>query len=98
MLCGNSYFRLLPIKSQVFPRIKTNKERGHGLVILQMIREYCDKNGLSIAAFERKCGLGNGVVAEWGKGSKPNTASLLKISEATGMSLLKMVKAVRDTE
>lgn len=65
------------------------------MVILQMIRDYCEKNGLSIAAFERKCGLGNGVVAEWGNGSKPNTTSLLKIHEATGMSLLKMMKAIQ---
>ena len=65
---------------------------------MQMIQDYCNKHGISIAAFERKCGLGNGVVSDWGKGAKPSTSSLLKISEATGMSLLKMVKAVRDTE
>ena len=96
-MCGNSYFRLFPIKSQVFPRVKSNKERGNQLVILQMIREYCEKNSLSLAAFERKCGLGNGVVAEWGKGSKPNTESLLKIHEATGMSLMKMMKAIKES-
>ena len=31
----------------------------------QNVVAYCEENNLSIHAFEKKCGLGNGVVGRW---------------------------------
>lgn len=51
--------------------------------------EYCTKNGLSISAFEKKCGLANGTVANWKDGSFPSIPSLQKIEKATKIPIKK---------
>lgn len=67
-------------------------------MIFQWVKDYCEREGISIAAFEKKCGIGNGTVDDWGKEVKPSIpsmASLIKISEATGVSLSDLVCMVK---
>ena len=55
--------------------------------------EYCEKNNISISAFEKKCGLTNGTVNGWKtKGSNPSFNSLEKIVKATKIPISKWIK------
>lgn len=52
------------------------------------IEKYCKENGLSIMAFEVKCGLSNGLVGKWREsGGYPSVPTVQKIAEATGRSI-----------
>lgn len=62
------------------------------LTIFQNIKEYCEKENITIATFEKRCGIGNGTVAEWGKNSQPNMKSLEKIASATGIPVSEWIK------
>lgn len=54
--------------------------------ILEKIKKYCAEKEISIASFERMCGIGNGTIDDWDK-SDPSLSSLLKIEKATGISV-----------
>lgn len=57
-------------------------------MIFERIKEYCEATGLSVAAFERLCGIANGCVKRWANGqSNPSMASLKKIAAATGIDI-----------
>lgn len=57
-------------------------------MIYQNIASYCKRNNISISDFEKKCGIGNGVVGGWKNGkSTPNLKSLSKIANATGIPI-----------
>lgn len=59
-------------------------------MIYPKVIEYCNKNGLSVSAFEKKCGLTNGTVNGWkAKGSNPSIKSLQKIEAATKIPIKK---------
>lgn len=62
------------------------------------ILDYCDKNSISIFAFEQKCGLPNGLVSKWKNGGYPSIQTLRKISEATGISIETWVEENQQTE
>ena len=53
-------------------KIYSNDEKG----IYGFILRYCNENKISIAEFERLCGLGNGTVGKWNKGKKPSLNTL----------------------
>ncbi len=53
--------------------------------ILENIENYCNRNDITIAGFERLCGIGNGVIARWRDMSSPTTKTLEKIASATGI-------------
>lgn len=62
-------------------------------MVYKNVVEYCEKNNMSIAAFEKKCGLANGVVGKWEDDKmKPSLVSLERISDATGISIEKWLK------
>lgn len=48
--------------------------------MVQRIRELCKQKGITIAELERRCGIGNGIIARWEK-SKPSYDRLLKVAE-----------------
>ena len=57
-------------------------------MVYDKIVSYCKENGLSIMAFEKKCGLANAVVGKWENDKlKPSLSSLSKIAEATGIPI-----------
>jgi len=65
----------------------------------ETIVEYCKKNNLSISAFEKKCGIANGIISSYkDNGSKPNLTTIEKISNATGMSVAKLISHKKKTE
>ena len=55
-------------------------------MIREKVEKLCKKNNMSIKALENKCGFGNGTIYKWDK-SKPNTDSLIKVSEYFKVSL-----------
>lgn len=62
-------------------------------MVYEKVMEYCEKNNLSVLAFERKCGLANATVAGWKKkGYDPALATLQKIASATGIPIEKWVE------
>ena len=61
-------------------------------MIYNKIINYCNENGLSISAFEKKCGLANGTVGKWKDGGNPSLETLQKIVSATGISIEKWMK------
>lgn len=59
----------------------------------QKIVNYCQKNNISISAFEKKCGIGNGVVSGWkDDGSQPALKTLKKIESAIGIPIEELLK------
>jgi len=57
-------------------------------MVYDKIVAYCKKNNMSIAAFEKYCGLANGVVGKWENDKlKPSLSSLEKIADATGVPI-----------
>lgn len=60
-------------------------------MIFERVIAYCQKYGLSVAAFERMCDIGNGTIRKWER-RKPSMDSLLKIEKATGIPLAEWLK------
>lgn len=62
-------------------------------MIYQKVIEYCQKNNLSINAFEKMCGIGNGTVGRWKDGcSTPTLSTLKKIADRTKTSINKWIE------
>lgn len=54
---------------------------------------YCKEKSISISAFEKKCGLPNGLVGKWKeKGYEPSISTLQKISAATKIPIKKWLE------
>ena len=63
------------------------------MVIVDNIEKYCAKHGSNVMQFEKKCGLGKGVIYRWRKGEQsPSLRTLEKISTATGISTEKWLR------
>lgn len=56
-------------------------------MVYSKVIDYCVRNGMSVMAFEKKCGLTNGTVNGWKNGNNPSMASLGKIVKATEVPL-----------
>lgn len=61
-------------------------------MIYQKIIGYCKKNNISIAAFEKKCGIGNGTIGKWKDGGNPSLETLQKIVSITGIPIEEWTK------
>ena len=61
-------------------------------MIYKKIIEYCSKNNISLSAFEKKCGIGNGTISRWENESNPSIDSLEKIASVTGIPLSDWLK------
>lgn len=61
-------------------------------MVYQKITEYCKENNLSISAFEKKCGIGNGTIGKWEQGSNPSYETLKKIVRATDIPIEDLLK------
>lgn len=62
-------------------------------MLYQRIVEYCERNGLSISAFEKHCELANGTVAKWK--DSPNAAKLetvMRIVAKTGIPITRWIE------
>ena len=57
-------------------------------MIYNKVVEYCHNAGITIASFEKLCGIGNGAVGRW-KGGRvsPSIATLSKMEKATGIPI-----------
>ena len=62
-------------------------------MVYKQILKYCKENNLSISAFEKKCGIGNGTISAWKYGSAPSLRTLEKIEKNTGIAISELVKA-----
>lgn len=61
----------------------------------EKVMEYCRENKISISAFEKLCGIGNGTVGRWNPErenySKPSIDTLLKMSKVTGIPMQEFI-------
>lgn len=60
-------------------------------MLYDKIVEYCQENGVSLFAFEKKCGLGNGTIKGW-MNSNPRIDSLKKVAEKMGVPIEQLIK------
>lgn len=60
-------------------------------MIFEKIETWCKENGTSVAALEKKCGLGNATIRGW-ETSNPRIDSLKKVSDVTGIPLEELIK------
>ena len=65
---------------------------GGKALFYQKVLDYCKSQNISISAFEKKCGIGNGTIGRWADGSKPSIETLIKIANATGIAVEEWVK------
>lgn len=57
-------------------------------MVFEKVKQYCEEKKISIAAFEKLCGIGNGAVARWEQDeSRPSLQSLEKMQQATGIGI-----------
>lgn len=57
-------------------------------MVYDNVIKYCEQNGISISAFEQKCGLSNGLVGKWRENNfQPSIETLQKIVSATGVPI-----------
>ena len=70
-----------------FRKQYTNTEGFYGKVCV-----YCNKNKISIRAFEEKCGLANGTVNGWKNGGYPSVPTIKKIEQGTKISAKKWLE------
>lgn len=61
----------------------------NGTTVAENVRRYCDDHGISVAEFERSCGIGNGLVAKWERGRRyvPSIKTLMKMQTRTGIPI-----------
>lgn len=59
--------------------VEQSKEEIQGNVV-DRIRGLCKKSGITLAELERRCGIGNGVIARWGK-SSPSYERLARVAK-----------------
>lgn len=60
-------------------------------MVFDKVMDYCQKNKMSVMAFEKMCGFGNGVVSGW-KDGNPRIESLLKLEKATNIPMAEWLK------
>lgn len=63
---------------------------GGKVLLYEKIMKYCRKNKISLSAFEKKCGLGNGTIKGW-MTSSPRVDSLIKVAKEMGVSVGKLL-------
>ena len=62
-------------------------------MLYEKILAYCEKEGLSISAFEKKCSIGNGTVGRWKDNvSKPSITTLEKIAKETNIPVTEWLR------
>lgn len=62
-------------------------------MVYKNVAKYCEENGISISAFEQKCGLSNGLVGKWReKNFQPSVDTLQKIVSATNVPIAEWLK------
>lgn len=66
-------------------------------MLFNKVEKYCKENNLSIAAFEKKCGMSNGTVSGW-KTFKPSMSSIIKISKEMKISVDELLMEDTDGE
>ena len=57
------------------------------VMVSKRVEEYCRTAKMTIASFEKRCGLGNGTVSKWRHGAHPTVTTLLKMEKVTGIPL-----------
>lgn len=60
-------------------------------MIIDNIRELCEKKGVSIWAVERATGIGNGVIARW-ENSSPRVENLKLVADYFGVTVDDLLK------
>lgn len=63
------------------------KQIKYGRDIALLIRELCKEHDITVQEMEKKCGLGNGSVARWEKGSIPRVSALIPVCDFFNVSL-----------
>lgn len=59
----------------------------------EKVVEYCEKKKMSLSAFEKMCGIGNGTIGRWkDDASKPSLSTIEKIAKATKTPISKWLK------
>jgi transcriptional regulator with XRE-family HTH domain len=65
-----------------------NMEQGKGTKYYNKVKEYCEKQGISIHVLEKQCGIGNGIIGSWrSKNSVPNIETLEKLAQGTNTNI-----------
>ena len=86
VLCfGKEHFSGYAIRCQL-----TNVKKGE--IMHEKIRKFCDEKKITIAAFERVCGLSNGYVDKIEKLSlKPSLKHTKRMAQVMGISIEELI-------
>lgn len=64
-------------------------------MIYENIKNLADVQKLSIAEIERRAGLANGTVGKW-RHASPNAKSLQAVAKVLGVSILRLLKPIKE--
>lgn len=64
-------------------------------MIFEKIEFWCKENGTSVAALEKKCGLGNATIRGW-ETCSPRIDNLQKVSEVTGIPIAELIEGRKE--
>lgn len=56
----------------------------------EKVEAYCEERKISLSAFEKKCGLGNGTIKGW-INSNPRFDSLEKVAKEMGINVSELI-------
>ena len=60
------------------------------------IKRLCYERCISIAALERECGLGNGLIATWRDGANPRVDKVKAVADFFGVTVDELLKGGED--
>ncbi len=60
-------------------------------MIYENVKKLANEQGMSIAALEKKAGIGNGVISGW-KNSSPNVASVQAVAKVLKVKVSKLIE------
>ena len=60
-------------------------------MVYRKIKKLCEKEGISIAALERSCGLGNATIRAWDEGS-PRVDRLKPVADYFGVTIDELIR------
>ena len=59
-------------------------------MVYEKVKDYCERNKISISKLEEMCGFGNGTIGKW-NGTEPKLKSIITLADKTGIPVKRWI-------